>query len=602
MFCLGHLFIGGLGMYFLVRRWTGNGLAAAVAGAVFGFNGLSWQSLMWLSNDASLAWMPWVVLTLESAWREGGRKIFWAALAGAMQMLAGAPEIIVFTWLIAGTLLLAEAVNHGALRTRMFARFFLVICLVTGLAAAQLLPFLDLLGSSQRGNGFADSAWSMPWTGWLNYLAPLFHTFSNLPKDGVYSQYGQFWTSSYYLGAGTVVLAALAPFCIRTRRAWLLAGLTILSLVIALGDQGGVYTWLRKGLPFLGFMRYPIKFVVVATFTVPILAATWLAWFLALPEKQWPAERNKLWRFGGVAAAIMVGAIVSEWVWPAVKDAPVTMLINTIVRAVFLGLILFCIGGLRSTTEANMQRLLRICLILFFWFDIFTHNPKLNPTVDRNVFEPDTVREFFKWGEDELKPGTSRAMKSAAAANWLTIHSVPDPVAEVNGKRLAMFGDFNVLDHAAKIDGMYSVELREISRLNQQIYGAAHEPSKLKDFLGVARFSNSTNFVDWVARTNFMPFITGGQEPVVAGEAAAMQAVLGAEFEPAQVVYLEPAAQSKVSAHRATVKISSTSFAPQAVGAEVEASAPAMVVVAQAFYHCWHAYVDGKRVPLWRST
>ncbi len=35
---------------------------------------------------------------------------------------------------------------------------------------------------------------------------------------------------------------------------------------------------------------------------------------------------------------------------------------------------------------------------------------------------------------------------------------------------------------------------------------------------------------------------------------------------------------------------------------QVDAAAPAMVVVAQAFYHPWHAYVDGARVPLARAN
>jgi uncharacterized membrane protein YfhO len=35
---------------------------------------------------------------------------------------------------------------------------------------------------------------------------------------------------------------------------------------------------------------------------------------------------------------------------------------------------------------------------------------------------------------------------------------------------------------------------------------------------------------------------------------------------------------------------------------EVAADASAMVVVAQAFYHPWRAYVDGARVKLWRAN
>ena len=45
-FCLVHLFWGGLGMYFLAYRWTNHRLAAALAGVIFAFNGLSLNALM----------------------------------------------------------------------------------------------------------------------------------------------------------------------------------------------------------------------------------------------------------------------------------------------------------------------------------------------------------------------------------------------------------------------------------------------------------------------------------------------------------------------------------------------------------------------------
>src|SRR5213594_1699240 len=41
IFCLFHLWLAGMGMYFLARRWTNNRLAASVAGLGFAFNGLS---------------------------------------------------------------------------------------------------------------------------------------------------------------------------------------------------------------------------------------------------------------------------------------------------------------------------------------------------------------------------------------------------------------------------------------------------------------------------------------------------------------------------------------------------------------------------------
>ena len=184
-FCLLHLWFAGFGMYQLARRWTGNDFAAAFAGVAFSFNGLTLNLLMWPSHIATLSWMPWVVLAVEGAWREGGRKIFLAAMVGALQMLAGGPETIFFTWLLLLVLWIQQFATGGEasspnLRRRvaatlaMFWRFPAIVALVIALAAAQLLPFLDLAAHSQRETGFArTSRWSMPAWGWANFLVPM---------------------------------------------------------------------------------------------------------------------------------------------------------------------------------------------------------------------------------------------------------------------------------------------------------------------------------------------------------------------------------------------------------------------------------------------
>jgi uncharacterized membrane protein YfhO len=68
-------------------------------------------------------------------------------------------------------------------------------------------------------------------------------------------------------------------------------------------------------------------------------------------------------------------------------------------------------------------------------------------------------------------------------------------------------------------------------------------------------------------------------------------------------VYLPLEARSQVSvSNQVNVRIESRQFSPHRLGIAVEADAPAMVVVAQAFYHPWHAYVDGKPTALWRAN
>src|SRR5215471_2172372 len=144
-FCLVHQFWAGLGMYFLVKRWTRSHLGAAVGGVMFAFNGLTLNLLMWPSHIATLAWMPWVVGAVERGWREGGRRLVVAALIGALQMLAGGPETILFTWLIVLVLWGTDLVKGsesppgaiGSPRRTMLWSFPIIIALVAALAGAQ---------------------------------------------------------------------------------------------------------------------------------------------------------------------------------------------------------------------------------------------------------------------------------------------------------------------------------------------------------------------------------------------------------------------------------------------------------------------------------
>jgi hypothetical protein len=291
LFMLIHLWLGGLGTYAVARRWTGLNFAAAVAGVAYAFHGLTQQSLMWPNNIAAFGLLPWVVLTVETGVREGGRKLVVAAVVGALQMLTGAPEVIVFTWLLVGALAIAEGKRQKAKGKSAaaseapapFFSFFLfpfsfaaavrlgaIMVLVAALSSAQFLPFLDLLRHSQRDAGFGDSVWSLPAWGFANYLVPLFRCV--LTSPGVPFHSGQNWTSSYYAGAGVLALALLAVLRVSDRRARLLALFGAICLVLALGKSGFLYSLFDRVLP-LGVMRYPVKFVIPLTFILPMLAA-----------------------------------------------------------------------------------------------------------------------------------------------------------------------------------------------------------------------------------------------------------------------------------------------------------------------------------------
>ena len=197
----------------------------------------------------------------------------------------------------------------------------------------------------------------------------------------------------------------MAIWRVRERRTWLLAGLTAFSLIMALGNRGCVYALARRVLPVVGFMRFPIKFVVLATFAIPLLAAQALGWWQSSPDEQWRMERRKLWRIGGLLPGLM--AIILWWEWlirrPA-QDDPLYTTENAVVRAIFLALILCVLAMLRHLENRGLQTAARVGLLLLFWFDVFTNNPKLSPTVERAAYDPDLIRQYFNW-EGQLGSG-----------------------------------------------------------------------------------------------------------------------------------------------------------------------------------------------------
>ncbi len=606
VFCLGHLFLAGMGMYFLAYRWTGNRLAAAVAGAVFAFNGLTWHALMWPNDIAALGWMPWVVLTMERAWREGGRTMAAAGLVGALQMLAGAPEVILLTWVFVGSLWLMQFVTGELSRFRMLVRALVAGLLVAGLAAAQLLPFLDLLAHSERDNTYSDTAWSMPVTGLGNYLVSLFHSRESAGQ-GVFVQHGQYWTSSYYMGVGVVALALLAAWPAKNRRVWLLIALIVLSLMMALGDSGFLFPVLKRIAPQLGFMRFPIKFVVLATFALPLLVAHGLARWREMPGKDQLLERKRvcqLWLFLMVIISV-IACLAAKY--PQADDDFSVTLKSAIRGAIFLTLILGCLVWLDTGKAGDRRGILQTALIVLFWMDIFTHSANLSPTVHPWVYEPDQMRRYFtshdsNW-DSQIRPGGGRAMQSGAVFVKIYHGTVDNPEADFNGRRMALAYDFNLLDHAPKLDGFYSLYLREMNNVITGLYASSNKAPQLDDFLGIARINPPTNTVEWVSRDTYAPLVTAGQDLYFGDDDRVLRLLFDPAFDGRKMVCLPLDAIPVVNAtNHGAVTILSTNFTPERIDLQVDAAKPGMVVIAQAYYAPWHAYVDQQPTRIWREN
>ena len=597
-FCLAHLFLAGLGMYFLAFCWTKDRLAAAVAGVAYAFSGLTLHCLMWPNNIAGLAWMPWVVMLVQRGWREGGRLLFLGAVVGAVQMLSGAPEVIVFTWFIAGVLLLTELLNRDVPRSAAIWRSGLMLALVIGVAAVQLLPFLDLVRHSHRDTEFGSLSWAMPLWGWINLVLPIFR--ASPSPTGVYYQPAQSWTSSYYPGIAAVFLALWAFRLGPRKQVWPLWSIAIIGLVMALGEQGFVYAWIYKTVPFLGFMRFPIKFVVLPVFVLPLLAAYAVAGYRAddavAPENK-SSSRWALIIAGGIVVLI-VGAVAFSYWHPFRQLRWIDLLQNGLVRIFCLGLVLGILAELKSNRRFQLP--LQIAVIFCLVFDGWTHMPNQNPTVPSSLYESGLIARQL---DSKCASGQARALLSKPIYDLLLFRMVADHTQDHLGRRAGLFGNFNLLDGVPTVDGFYSLYLLEQRQIWSRLFfrQGTNFPNGLADFVGVLQVT--TNLFEWQTRPSTLPLLTAGMRPEFGDRKQILDRLIEPDFDPRKIVYLPSEARTSLSAtNGSSAQVRNTTYQSGHISADVEATQPSLVVVAESYYDGWQASVDGKPAKIWRAN
>ena len=626
IFMLLHLWLGGLGAYALARRWTQLNFAAALAGVAFAFHGLMQQSLMWPNNIAAFALFPWVLLTVESGIREGGRKLVVAALVGALQMLTGAPEVILFTWLLAGALVLLEgrrqkekgksAVPPAArpafafcLLPSSFAaapvRFGAIVTLVAALSAAQLLPFLDLLQHSQRDAGFGGSAWSLPTWGAAYLVAPTFQ--SSLSSPGLPFQSGQKWTASFYAGLPILALALAALRRGNPPHVWLLASVVVLGLAGGMGENGWLYPALKQLMP-LGAMRFPAKFVIPLTLVLPLLAALALRDLLAVSAQ--PPVDTAARRRLGVSAIGLLAISVALTVYGSTHPLPGVgaasqrlLLVGSVISGIALLLSVGAVLGLARAATPTRALLLGFGLLAVIVVDLKTHLPQLTPRVPPAIFHGNHP---LVQPPDAPRLGGPRASITAQSLIELNRTLLPSLTDTLLLQRVSLCANLNLLDGIAKTDGFFSLQPRAQYEVEPHLLfsGATNSlPAPFADFLGVAHVTSPTNIFQWHHRTTALPLITAGQRPVFAAAAATLPALSSTNWNPAATVFLHPWDQTKLlTTNATTAKIVSTHWTARRTECEVDATAPTVVVIAQTFYHPWTATVNGQPTEILRAN
>ncbi len=316
-----HLAWAGLGMSRLVRRLGHGMIAQTVAGLAFGMGGYLVARAHFLSINAAVAWLPWILLAAYKLAKEPGRRnLLWLAAALALQWLAGHAQIAAYTLVLAIAWLLYWRWREPQ-RTRIWQLAAGAAGLALLLSAAQLLPTLEYMLNSQRAasvdlaEAFTYSFW--PWR-LIGLLAPNF--FGN-PAQGTYWGYGNFWEDAIYVGLLPLLLALAAMWSLRRQPGQrpllaFLGTLSALSLVLALGDNTPIFPWLFKHVPGFSLFQSPARWTIWLVFALALLAA--------YGAEAWrrPAGRALYWSRLAAASAGAIIMVAAAGLWLGAQIGP----------------------------------------------------------------------------------------------------------------------------------------------------------------------------------------------------------------------------------------------------------------------------------------
>jgi hypothetical protein len=583
-----HLVLGGAGMYRLARHWTDHAFAASAAGLGYVFAGFMTCSTVWPSYLVAFGWMPFVVFYSTRASSAGGRNILWAAASAAMQLLSGAPELILMTWAVVAAVYIVDTPREEGFR-RLF-RLGAVVLMAAGLSAVQLLPFFELLQHSPRGANYDIARWAMPVWGWANFLVPLFQC--KVSPMGYFYQQTQQFVPSYYCGAALFLLAFAGLAWKRSPRGVALVFLLLASLVFALGSKGYLYDALRLFVPQIGFARYTIKVAGLITFLVPLLAA-----FAVANLFQMPRARTRLVVAGAVGIVSMIGIVLGAAFMPQPGVDWKHAAWNAVGRAAFLGAFFFLTGFHLSASSDGRRKMAGFAALLVLGADLIFHAPTLAATVPGSVYLNPVQRPLASQGRE------SRIALAPSLETGLALSREGDLAIYLTRKREAYFANFNLLEGVPAVSGFMTMPVREENEIEDVLY-QANPASRggLLDFLGVSAYATGTNAAVWEARSTALPIITAGQRPIFSDSESLPWKLLAVDFDPRAMVLLPDEYESHLKAQPGDVRVGARIFSTHEISAQVQSLTNSLVVVAQTHYPAWKAYVDGKRVPLLRAN
>jgi len=388
-----HVIIGWLGFFGLLRFFRLCRPPALLGASLFVFSGIYLSNFEFYNHVAAFAWMPWILLLAFSTSFSGVKKAAALGILWALQFLAGTPEAVVITLIIA----LVQSFFLPGKAGKRIAAALAGLVLGAAISAVQYLPAMEILGRTDRAPAEM-SLWPLELIQLLNVPFPDIMGADRGPGAA------DFWSGhlfdkgaplyySFYLG-GAGLLLILFGFGMKTKRVG--RGWRWLFLIFFLMASGRYFPLnpLLARVPFLSSIRYPVKFMMGAMFVAGIIAAEFFDDYFFRPKIDFKRIR-KGWLAGlGATAAITALVPVLSRVLGTLFVVQDERFLASIRRSIYAGLAVLSASLVLMGAFGLAKKRRWIYAALFALLalaDPIVRNHGINPVVPESFYDPPSL-------------------------------------------------------------------------------------------------------------------------------------------------------------------------------------------------------------------
>jgi len=644
-----HVFLGGLGIFLLLREYKLSDFAALLGAVIFMFSGqlITTTNAGHLGRMVGAVFLPYSFLFLHKTFETKKIKdfIIFGGLTGLF-LLGGHPQICY--WGMIGVLsyfIVEYFYRRRELNKKDIFKiggFFSagMIVLVLIIMIKFLPPALSLsYGARGAARGYSYStSWSLPTSELLNLIAP---HFSGILKD--YWGENFFKLDSRYLGILPLMLLGFAFFYKKKKHLIkYFVCFTVISLILALGKNTPLFKIYYYLAPMAKKFRAPAMFFYLVTFGISVLSGFGAEAMLEIrKDKNEENKGNANLYLYILLGLIFLGALIvnlgegsiSGWMkshfvnsWTGVlsrydiqqKIFLMSKNFTNFKKSLWISFFLFVFNGALISAFLRKKISSQIvfpALALLLLIDLWPINKKYLSAVSRpeKYFAADEVTEFIKERKNLFRVFPFN-YEGRSQNSYFQFHSIdnvggygPNPPGRyqefIGAGRSVMFNPVNFIEYPhllSMLNVKYIVGPRlpeDLSKYDERIRQLVE---KYKNFYSNFEVAFVGREYQVLENKDFFPRVSLIYSYSVLDSAEeVLNKILSAEFKPENVTLLEEKPEILISKGSGEVNIVKNDVNERIFDVKTDSST--FLIIRENYHPYWKCYIDKKEEKIYKA-